>query len=67
MSRMHEYSAAITLSMRSTMEPHDFAEIIGPNLADMFAAVLEDPELMHAVAHLLVHATQVCVFCQSMT
>jgi hypothetical protein len=43
----------------STLDPKDFVEVIGGRLHDMFNAVLEDPELMHTVAHMLLHAVQV--------
>lgn len=35
------------------MEARDFVEVAAVRMGDLFDALLEDPDLMHGVAHLL--------------
>lgn len=35
------------------MDARDFVEVVSCRLGDLFDAILEDPDLLHVVAHLL--------------
>ena len=43
----------LLLQRCSQMDARDFVEVVSCRLGDLFNAILEDPDLLHVVAHLL--------------